>query len=239
MRIKVIVYVLLLGAGLQAQTVQVSPYAKNYPHLLYLEKAKIHFGFFIGANISHYRFERSTVDAYAGTDITGVSQKAGVGLTVGLLGEWHILPLLSLRLVPDFSLESRSLVFDTQTYGGYVAEKQTLDYASFNVPLMLKFRSVRLNDFALSFLVGAGWGVDISSRKEDPTQINWVFPNRHYGFISLGTAFDFHLQFFKLGVEFRYDIGLNNLLPNSPSEYGQGLKSLNNHALRILLSFEG
>ena len=151
---------------------------------------------------------------------------------MGLLGEWHVLPWLSLRFVPDFSLEKRSLIFQ------FSAEEitQTINRSIFNLPLLFRIQSMRLGNFAFHVSTGGGISVDITGRKG---LTDYIFTQKVPFFISFAIGTDFFLQFFKMGFELRCDIGLGNQLEKQAVPLESALEKLRTGALRLLISFEG
>lgn len=189
---------------------------------------KLHFGFFVGANLSHYYIYQATSGAQM-----QLRQKPGAGLTVGLLGEWHVLPYLSLRFMPDFSLENRTLIFEQ---AGQFATEQPIMRSIFNLPLLLRVQAMRLGNFGFHVSAGGGVSIDITSYKNLP---DYIITKQAPFFISFGLGMDAFLEFFKMGFELRCDIGLGDQLLRQNVALENHLERLRLGALRLIISFEG
>jgi hypothetical protein len=92
-------------------------------------------------------------------------------------------------------------------------------------PLLLKYKSVRLNNFRPYLVGGFNTRLDLAatkktwgrSRKED----NLVLVKPFDLYYELGAGMDFYLQYFKFAIEFKYSVGLANVLRTSMRRNGQ------------------
>ena len=193
---------------------------------------KLHFGFFLGPNLSYYRISQKSPFFLNGENLLKIQQQTNFGLSVGILGEWHFYRFLSLRFLPDFSLERKNLLFvfakDT--------EVQKLQSTLFRFPFLIRFSSMRLGNFAVNLNLGAGFGVDITNQKKNP---DWVYTTQLPFFIAFGIGFDFFLEFFKLGIEIRSEIDVFNGLENNATPFYNAFEKLKTGGIKILISFEG
>jgi len=210
-----------------------------YPLLLSAQKEKVkndpthddkwlHFGFSMGVNTMDFNIKSSQMAVDSGI-YTEVSQ---------LRPGFHVHALSNLRLAKNFDLrftpgiafggireinyvlsDPQSLMIDPND----IPVKVESNFLEF--PLLLKYKSVRLNNFRPFLIGGLNTRLDLAatkktwgrSKKEDnlvllkPLDLNY----------EIGAGMDFYLQYFKLGIEFKYSVGLTNVLRTSITRNGE------------------
>jgi hypothetical protein len=81
------------------------------------------------------------------------------------------------------------------------------------LPIDLKLRSMRLNNYRPYVLAGAFTTIDLGRKKDDPI----LLKPTDYG-ISIGLGCDFYLPFVKIIPEIRFCFGLSDLLEKDRSD---------------------
>lgn len=213
-------------------------------HLTNFDNKKLHFGFSLGLNtqdfkINHWEpigsnpefvekswenpdgreiFMQDTVR----TDIASLS----AGLTVAVVTNLRLGEYFDLRFLPGLSFGERQLIYSVNgdhlpvynIYGGstdleYISVKST--YLDF--PLLVKYKSSRLNNQRPYIIAGFAYRINISkSGEEDLIQ----YKKGQYYF-EAGVGLDSYVRFFKFSTELKFSFGLNNLISDPPTEQRQ------------------
>ena len=164
------------------------------------------------------------------------------GFTVAIITNLRLTTDLDLRFLPGLSFGERQLVFnkpvlDLESYESdqyYYSIKSTfLDF-----PLLVKYKARRINNDRPYIIFGAAYRQDISkTAKDDLVQL------KNGGFyVELGGGWDHYLHFFRLSVEAKVSLGLNNQLGNSPLEqrayYSNAFKKITSNIFTMSVHFE-
>jgi len=210
-----------------------------YPLLLQAQKEKaqndpdhdkkwLHFGFSLGMNTMDFNI-RSTQMAKDSGIYTEVSN---------LRPGFHVHALSNLRLNDNFDLRfTPGIAFGGVREINYVLADQqnpVIDPADIPVrvesnflefPLLLKYKSKRLNNFRPFVVGGMNTRVDLAatkktwgrSKKED----NLILVKPLDFYYEIGAGMDFYLKYFKFAIELKYSVGLRNVLRTSLKKHGE------------------
>ncbi|MFO7368801.1 MAG: porin family protein [Bacteroidales bacterium] len=205
-----------------------------YPFLLQAQKEKVqrdpthddawlHFGFSVGINTMDFDIKNSQM----GID-------SGIYTEVSMLRPgFHVHALSNLRLAKNFDLRfTPGIAFGGVREINYVlsdpnssiinpADNPVKIESNFlEFPVLLKYKSKRLNNFRPFLIGGLNARVDLAtakktwgrSRKED----NLVLLKPFDLYYEIGVGMDFYLEYdLKFAVEFKYSVGMTNVLRTS------------------------
>ncbi|MDR2692044.1 MAG: PorT family protein [Dysgonamonadaceae bacterium] len=196
---------LLLSSLLSAQTRK--PWNQPYgDYKLY------HFGITVGMNFQDLLLTNSGTAAGNGETWYGTIPDYSPGFTVGLIADLFLNPYMNLRFTPMLCFGDKEFEFVEQT-------KQEENFKTgvrsnyLMIPLDLKIRSMRLNNYRPYVLAGIYSAVDLGRKKDDPILLKPM----DYG-ISIGLGCDFYLPFVKVIPEIRFCFGLSNMLEQDRSD---------------------
>ena len=212
------------------------------PNLRDFDNRKIHFGFSFGFNSSTFSLtEKLGYPNSDGFEILAVNAERMPGFNLGLIADYHITPTLNIRFVPELAFEGRRLVYDIKDEPQMIKDVES---TVIHFPLLLKFRTLRIHNFASYIVGGAMYSIDASSKsKFDNKTVGYeemvikTTPNSANATLGLGT--DFFLPYFKFGIELRWNIGLDNVFIQDDSFFSQPIDELYNRGYQIRLTFEG
>ena len=110
-------------------------------------------------------------------------------------------------------------------------------YATF--PLLLKYRSVRLNNYRPYIIAGINYAFDLESEKkirddEKPK----IRLNRHDIYVEFGFGSDYYFPFFKFSTELKFSFGLLNMIRPDETEYTKAIEKLNGRMVSLMFYFE-
>lgn len=222
------------------------PKVKNDPTH---DERRIHFGFSLGMNMMDYRVSLSE-EAVNYHVYVGLNEIIP-GINIHAIANLRLAEYIDLRALPGISFGERYMYFtdltpsDTNsfyTHGNYKVESSYLEF-----PLLVKYKSKRLNNFRPYFIGGANLRYDLAVKREYDIeeQLIMVKPFDIYG--EIGYGMDFYLTYFKLGIELKYSFGLTNILreedrhgelPEDFEKYTAVINKLTSHMVILSFHFE-
>ncbi|HLN74821.1 MAG TPA: porin family protein [Prolixibacteraceae bacterium] len=209
-------------------------------NLTTFDDKRLHFGFSLGVNaldfgIQHYQNMSDNVQFKPIPDPTNPTSAANEdykyrnaiiradvatltpGFTVGIVTNLRLTESLDLRFLPGMSFGERKLTYnipiqdvnntDVKNTENYSIKSTYLDF-----PLLLKYKSRRMNNQRPYLIGGAAYRVDISKTGEEDLVRLKPFST----YLEAGMGWDMYLQFFRLSTELKFSFGLNNILDNGP-----------------------
>jgi hypothetical protein len=209
------------------------------PLLLHAQKEKVqrdpthddswlHFGFSLGVNTMDFNIKSSQMAVDSGIYTEVSTLRPG----------FHVHALSNLRLANNFDLRfTPGIAFGGVREINYVLSgpnstsikpddipiKVESNFLEF--PVLLKYKSKRLNNFRPFLIGGLNARVDLAtlkktwgrSRKED----NLVLLKPFDLYYEIGMGMDFYLEYdLKFAVEFKYSVGMTNVLRTSINKHG-------------------
>ncbi len=178
--------------------------------------------------------------------ILEISAKPVPGFAVGIVGNLRLGNHLDLRLVPSLAFGERYIDFTVESLSASmfpldtVNVRKSIPSTTVDIPLHLKFRSKRLNNFAAYMLVGAKYSIEMASTKKVSSANNDVpvKVDRNDFAAETGVGFDFYTPYFKFGTELKMSYGFKNILVRDDFMYSQALDRLNNKVFQLSFTFE-
>lgn len=202
------------------------------------DRKPLHFGFSLGINF--YDFHHQYIeDLNAIEGYYSVESVVNPGYTIRIISNLRLGDFWDLRFTPGFAATERILLFDViEPISG---ERQTVERrieSSFvEMPLTLKWKSERINNYRLYVTGGGKYNLDLSSNeKVDDDRIFKLRQNEFY--YEFGFGFDFYFEFFKFSPEIIASFGVSDLNVDDGTFYVQGLHRLETRAILINFTFE-
>ena len=187
------------------------PKVKNDPTH---DERLIHFGFSLGMNMMDYRIklseEAENYHVYVGLD------EVIPGINIHAIANLRLAEYFDLRALPGISFGERHMYFvnthtrDTSAF--YPNKNYKVESSYLEFPLLVKYKSKRLNNFRPYFIGGGNLRYDLAVKRiyDLTEQLIILNPLDVYG--EIGFGMDMYLTYFKLGVELKYSFGLTNIL---------------------------
>jgi len=167
------------------------------------------------------------------------------GFSVAIISSLRLHQYFELRFLPGMSFGERRLVYNIPIFDDnseapygtgdpYFSIKSTfLDF-----PLLIKYKSNRINNQKPYLVAGGSYRIDISKTgKEDLVRMQ-----RGSFHAELGVGWDTYFQFFRFSTEFKVSLGLNNIL-DTPGEgqlqyYGYAFERVTSNVFTLSFHFE-
>jgi len=188
----------------------------------------LHFGFSVGLNAMDFnvRNSQAAIDSGVYTEVSTLRP----GFHVHAISNLRMGKFFDLRFTPGIAFGGiREL-----TYTFPAGQLTSIDPADLPVkvesnflefPLLLKYKSVRLNNFRPYLVGGANTRVDLAAAKKtwgrSRKENNLVLLKPLDLYYEIGVGLDFYLQYFKFAVELKYSVGVVNVLRTSYSKRGE------------------
>jgi hypothetical protein len=197
----------------------------------------IHYGFQIGLHQSKYRIKYSDTYTSSALDtLHSVIPGNLPGWKVGFVSNMRLLEYLDFRALIMVGFYEHDLTYRF-TDGREVRELK--DATLVEIPLLLKYKSVRRGNVAMYMLGGINTAFEAAGKGDEfDIEQNIVLRNWNIS-IDAGVGFDLYFPLFKFSPEIRYTWGLRNMLSQESSVYTIPLKKLTYQNIAFYISFEG
>lgn len=232
-------------------------------HLTTFDEKRLHFGFTLGINALDFspscfptlgdnpRFASSNWTSYSGEVSPATEVRTDVaqlipGFTVAMVSNLRMTRTLDLRFLPGMSFGERKLKYNIEVIDAINTYNQAAyDYSIkstfIDLPLLIKYKADRINNGRPYVIFGGAMRIDISKFASS----DLVGLTRDGYYAELGAGWDSYLQFFRLSVEAKVSLGLNNQLGPGPREdsnqreyYTDALRSLRSNVFTLSFHFE-
>lgn len=203
-----------------------------------------HFGFMLGINTADLstRFKPNMLDDY-GT--YSIENKMQPGFQLGLIGSMKLgTPLLRLKFIPTISFTERILNYyylPANPNEDLILHEERIGSTSLEFPLLLKFRTLRYNNFAAYVIGGAQYVLDLQSKENTGQKFGDPFIKlfRDDFQYQVGAGVDFFFTFFKFSIELKMSHGFKNAFIQDDTRLSKPIDALYNRVWQLSFTFEG
>jgi hypothetical protein len=233
-----LIILLFLPTGLFAQKEKPQNYRR-------FDEKFIHFGFMLGGNSANFGTYQK-LRAFEEYGLKSLVNKPSAGGQVGIVTTMKLgHPVVRLRFIPTLSFQERVLDYafinpDTTETSDFFNQER-VNSTNLDFPLMLQFRTVRLNNFASYVLMGGQYTLDLQSQ-ENASQ-DFIDPfikiKKHDWQAQVGAGVEFFAPYFKFGIELKYSHGWRNVLVQDNTFVSNPIDRLYNRVWWLSLIFEG
>jgi len=239
---KYVVFVVLICLSLSCFAQNRS--VKNLPSY---DKKPLHFGFTVGFNTMDFTLQNSEV--FWGLDeIYGIENERSLGFHLGPVSNLCLGNYFDFRALINLSFGQRTLLYKVaqDTLGGnspFFTHKMEIESIFIEFPLLIKYKSVRINNYRPYLIAGINPKIDLAARRqikeEEMPKIRIKNTDLYY---EMGFGVDYYLQYFKFSTEIKFAFGLKNLLipieDTQYREYTDALKSIHSKMIVLVFHFE-
>lgn len=220
--------VLALGLGVGAAHAQ-----RGRMNLPSFDNRAYHFGFILSGNQSD--FTLAVADSI-GPDFRGIANEPQGGFNMHLMASYTLTRHLRLRFVPGLSFQERALLYRFQ--GGAELLERT-SAVNLDVPLLLKWRTDRMDNVAAYALGGIKYMRDFQSQEDVRQDENILRLRSGNMALDIGAGIDIFLPYFKLAIQATTEHGLLNVLIPDNGNLSSPLDFLRTRSFILSLCFEG
>jgi hypothetical protein len=161
------------------------------------------------------------------------------GFNIGIVSNLRINNYSDLRFVPTLSFGQRILDYTLNSNNGVIKTQKKIESTFIDFPLILKYKSKRINNLRAYVLGGAQYSIDLASqaKKKDKNNDLVKLKANDYSF-QVGVGFDFYLEYFKFSTELKMMYGMRDLLKRDNSIYTNSIDRLNSKIFQLSFLFE-
>jgi hypothetical protein len=193
-------------------------------------------GFLMGMSYNRYYMEDRGITTDRGDTLYGVVLKGQPGLTLGMIANYNVADFLSVRVVPHFTFEQRSIYY----YSAKNPQPQVraIESSYFNLPLMAQWRTTYYKHYRIYTLTGAQIGFNLIGSKrvqDDPLLLK--IKTQDVALV-IGTGIILYGDRIKLSPEIRYSAGLTNIYVPQNTFHGNAISKLFSQVLTLNVNFE-
>ena len=203
---------------------------------------RFHFGFALSYNTSDFQMRMDPNSPFTDSLLVLEHQRQP-GFNLGIVASLNMNPFLSLRFVPTLSFQERIMQYQFRKPDGksvYFQKPVESTYLEF--PLLLKYRSARINNFAVYLIGGGKFCIDMASQKDVNNTLDdeVVVKLAKYDYAAeVGGGMDMFLTYFKFGIELKAAFGIPNLLIDDGTRFSTPIESLRSKTWVLSFAFEG
>jgi hypothetical protein len=193
---------------------------------------RLRFGFSLGLNTMDLRIKNNNnyVVSSDGNDTTRYYSDVShlvPGFNVNAVSDFRINDNLHVRFLPGYAFGQKNLNFFYPN--NTLRHKLVIESSFIELPVCVKYQAQRVNNIRPYLIAGGNFRIDLAANKkitfkrEGSNVGEWMYLNNTDIYYEIGFGTDFYLQYFKFSVEFKYSVGLRNIMSN---KYSEGAKNL-------------
>jgi len=209
---------------------------KNLPNY---DNKLIHWGFTFGINKLDFLVLKSInfYNAPLEDNLYGITHKWMPGVNLGPIFELKFNKFFDFRTLLTLNFQQRSLIYYFDQ--GNAALKIDIPSTFIQMPLLVKFHGVRIDNTRPYIIFGGAPTFDISALKRPITNTPKVYLNPLDIYAETGIGIDWFLPYFKLATELKFGRGFNNVLERDNTVYTKYIDKLQSYYFMFSLHFEG
>lgn len=203
------------------------------------KKRRFHFGFALAYNKSSFFYDLKP-DFTFEDSLLSLNVESAPGFNLNIISSLHINNNWKLRFLPGLSFQERVLNFRfLDKDGEVVKETDRIESTFVDFPLLLKWRTDRINNWCVYLLGGGQYSLDMASRQQVNGNENIVRIKRGDQALVIGGGFDFFLKYFKFGVELKLNAGIPNIYVEDNNLFSDPISRIRTKSWVLSLTFEG
>ncbi len=218
-----------------------SPIVLNEPD--YDVGKKLRFGFSLGLNTMDFTIKNSGTNLYY-FDLTHLIP----GFNVNAVSDLRLTENFHLRFLPGYAFGQRNInIFEKAN--DYKKPKYTLKIESsfIDLPLSIKYSAQRVTNVRPYLLAGSNFRIDLAASKkitgpdEEGRDTDYYKLRKGNFYYEIGFGIDFFLTYFKFSTEFKWSVGIGNIIstdPDCPADLQNAIKSMNSQLFILAFHFE-
>lgn len=227
------------------------PQGRVVKHLTEQDRKALHFGFTLGLNTMDFRIQPSeyAVENNFFPEVSVLSP----GFNINIVSNFRLTNSFDLRILPGVSFGQRRIDFyntlesglpgSTGWNEGYepvLENSQQLESSFLELPVIIKYKSVRINNYRPYIIGGVNLRYDLAKNFNEDDQI-YLDLDPFNVYAEGGFGIDFYLPFFKFSAELKYSNGLFDMLNeriSSQTSYQDAIGQLKSSMVILSFHFE-
>ena len=208
------------------------------------DRRLLHYGIQVGYTQSKFDL-RYSEDPELRQMMQGTTSYYAPGFHISVIGDMRLGNWINLRTLPGVTLVTRTLSYAWEP--GYYATHHLLERGRNvesvygDIPVELKFRSVRYGDFRPYVTTGVSYGFDFASLRKNRNQTNQSIIRLQPSDLryTMGMGFDVFLKYVKFAIDLKMSFGVLDLKVSDNEAYTQSFDYLHSRTFMLSFTFEG
>jgi hypothetical protein len=212
---------------------------KNLPKL---DQQTAHFGYSLGLNMMDFVIRPSDnfLISTPHDTVYAVEINRYVGFNVNMIANLRLAKYFDIRFLPGLNFGQRMLVYKHKKQGELRRHSMMIESAFLDLPIMLKYRAERINNWRPFLIAGGSVRIDMASQKKiNPDDMPKIRLKPFDCYYEVGMGVDFFLEYFMFGIELKGSWGIFNTVAYDNTQYTEYFKRLNSRMLILSFHFEG
>ncbi len=215
------------------------PKVMNYQEV---DHKLLHFGFSLGISTMDFSIERDD-NYFARDSIIADLGKWQPGFNVHIVSELQLTHNLALRCLPGLTFGQRDIYFVKSNQTGQQYEKTSLESNFIDFPLLLKYKSTRVNNYRAYLLLGGSARYDLAARKDFEEDGDDKIKLKAFDYyVDFGAGLDSYLQYFKFSTELKLSVGFRDVMSHKGrighEQYAASIDRLGSFIITLDFNFE-
>lgn len=203
---------------------------------------RFHYGFYLSLPFTKYGITHSQeyADQLSAGSGVAVNPKISPGFYTGLVLNIRLADYLDFRFVPGVGFYYRQIEFTNmpQDDGSPADVVKSINSTMIELPLLLKYKSMRRSNTRLYLVAGIKPAIDMGSGKSDEEANKGLAVKKFDLALEYGVGLDMFYPYFKFAPELRFSHGLLNLHEPTGSPYSGLIQKQTNHNVSLIFFFE-
>lgn len=178
----------------------------------------IHFGFCVGLNVMDFTVTPS-YENYRKDSLLCSVTNLSPGFHIQAVSAARLTDNLELRFLPGVAFGQRELSFYRDDTNLPYGIPQRLESSYIELPWLLKYKSVRVNNCRAFLIGGLNARFDLAKNYRTEDDIFMALKLNDFCY-EMGAGLDFYFPYFKLSIELRGSWGMFNVLRDDPPKSG-------------------
>jgi len=190
-----------------------------------------HFGYSVGFNTMG--FTAIPIDGYK------LDLKRNPGININLVTDYRLNKFLNIRFLPGIQFGQRDLNVTNKLTGETKERAWWIESVFVDLPVLLKYRSERVNNYAPYLIAGFNNRFDLIGAEIEGWKPSTPMLKSYDFYIELGAGVDFYLAMVKVAMELKFSVGMRDILlgPSDPlfDLYNAGVSSI--YSRMVIVAF--
>jgi hypothetical protein len=203
-------------------------------HLEYYDDKPIHYGILFAVPFTRFNIKHN--NDFLSKDSAFVIQSPNrASFRFGFIVNAFLTDHFDLRTTPSVSLYERQVKF---SYPGGIDKLEKRESTWIEVPLLLKYKSLRRVNSRMYMLAGVTLGIETNVKRSRGGGAGKLDTKSSDFSIDYGVGYEQFFEFFKFAPELRFSHGLTNMFKPAKNSIGTGIDRLSTHTVTLYLNFE-
>jgi hypothetical protein len=191
-------------------SLQVLPQSAKPKNLVMADFKRFHFGYSVGLNTAGF------------TIVPNKDYRMDLvrnpGININLITDYRLGKYLNVRLLPGIQFAERDLSVTNIITGETKTPSWKIESIFMDMPILLKYRSSRVNNYAPYLIAGINPRIDLLGADIPPETVKKKLATRILNpfdiYAEVGVGVDFYLSMVKVAAELKFSVGMLDIFHN-------------------------